>query len=44
MQETIKMVGYGVDMLILNVRYSVSKGHPVKQELDEKLVQALDYL
>src|SRR5256714_12364860 len=40
----IKLVGYGVDTLILNVRYSDSKGQPVKQELDEKLVQELDYL
>src|SRR6266700_2750914 len=44
MQETIKLVGYGVDTLILNVRYSDSKGQPVKQELDEKLLQELDYL
>src|SRR5256714_6953698 len=44
MQETIKLVSYGVDTLILNVRYSDSKGQPVKQELDEKLVQELDYL
>ncbi len=39
-----KLVGYGVDTLILNVRYSDSKGQPVKQELDEKLAQELDYL
>src|SRR6266496_1016026 len=39
-----KLVGYGVDTLILNVRYSDSKGQPVKQELDGKLVQELDYL
>src|SRR2546430_12888036 len=44
MEETIKLVGYGVDTLILNVRYSDSKGQPLKQELDEKLVQELDYL
>jgi hypothetical protein len=44
MQETSKLVGYGVDTLILNVRYSDSKGQPIKQELDEKLVQELDYL
>src|SRR5436309_13419196 len=44
MEETIKLVGYGVDTLILNVRYSDSKGRPVKQELDEKLAQELDYL
>src|SRR2546423_13384389 len=44
MEERIKLVGYGVDTLILNVRYSDSKGQPLKQELDEKLVQELDYL
>ena len=44
MQETINLVGYGVDTLIINVRYSDSKGQPVKQELNEKLVQELDYL
>jgi hypothetical protein len=42
--QNIKLVGYGVDTLILNVRYSDSKGQPVKQELNEKLVQELDYL
>lgn len=44
MEEQIKLVGHGVDTLILNVRYSDSKGRPVKQELDERLVQELDYL
>lgn len=34
----IQRVCSGVDTLILNVRYSNSKGQPVKQELDEKLV------
>ena len=29
---------------ILNVRYSDSKAQPVKQELNEKLLQELDYL
>ncbi len=33
----IKLIGYGFDTLILNVRYSDSKGQPIKQELDEKL-------
>ena len=33
-----------MDTLIINVRYSDSKGQPVKQELDEKLLQELDYL
>ena len=44
MSDTIKLVGYGVDTLIINVRYSDGKGQPVRQELDEKLVQELDYL
>src|SRR6266699_2514809 len=44
MEECIKLVGYGVDTLVLNVRYSDSKGQPVKQERDGKLVQELDYL
>jgi hypothetical protein len=44
MEEHVKLVGYGVDTLILNVRYSDKKGQPVKQELDEKLVEELDYL
>lgn len=42
--QHIKLVGSGVDTLILNVRYCDSKGQPLKQELDEKLVQELDYL
>src|SRR5260221_10468881 len=42
--QTVKLLGYGVDTLILNVRYSDSKGQPIKQELDEKLAQELDYL
>ena len=44
MEERINLVGYGVDTLILNVRYCDSKGQPLKQELDEKLAQELDYL
>ena len=39
-----KLVGYGVDTLILNVRSCYRTGQPIKQELDEKLVQELDYL
>ena len=41
---TVKLVGYGVDTLILNVRYSDTFFEPVKQELDEKLQRELDYL
>ena len=44
MEVCIKLVGNGVDTLILNVRYSDSKGQPLKQELDEKMVRELDYL
>ena len=44
MQETIKLVGYGVDTLILNVRYCDDTSQPVKRELDETLAQELDYL
>lgn len=40
----VKIVGYGVGTLILNVRYCDSKSQPIKQELDDKLVQELDYL
>ena len=42
--SNINLVGYGVDTLLLNVRYSDGKGQPVKRELDERLVQELDYL
>lgn len=42
--SNINLVGSGVDTLILNVRYCDSKGFPLKQELDEKLAQELDYL
>lgn len=42
--QDIKLVSSGVDTLILNVRYYDSKSQPIKQELEEKLQQALDYL
>lgn len=38
------LVGYGVDTLILNVRYTDEQDKPVKQELDEQLAATLDYL
>jgi hypothetical protein len=44
LMSAVKLVGEGVDTLILNVRYADSQGQPVKQELDEKLVRELDYL
>ncbi len=40
----VKLVGYGVDTLILNVRYTDKQGQPVKQELDEQLAATLDDL
>ncbi len=42
--QAIKLVGSGVDTLIVNVRYSDGTGQPVKQELDENLQQELYYL
>lgn len=36
-----KLVNYGVDTLILNVRYSDLSFSPSKQELDEKLRKEL---
>ncbi len=42
--ENIKLVGYGVDTLILNVRYADEELQPVQQELDATLKQELDYL
>ncbi|HVB26045.1 MAG TPA: hypothetical protein VNG51_29160 [Ktedonobacteraceae bacterium] len=44
MQESVKLIGYGVDTLILNVRYADKHGQPVKQELDEQLAATLEYL
>jgi hypothetical protein len=41
---SIHLVGYGVDTLILNVRYTDKHAQPVKQELDEKLAGELDDL
>lgn len=40
----MRLVGYGVDTLILNVRYADDHYQPIKQELDEKLQADLDYL
>src|SRR5258708_1425850 len=42
--SNITLVGYGVDTLLLNVRYTDKNGQPVKQELDEKLARELDDL
>ena len=44
MPMSIHLVGYGVDTLIINVRYADSAYQPIKQELDEKLVQEWEYL
>lgn len=43
-QESLKLVGYGVDTLILNVCYADKQDQPIKQELDEQLAAALDCL
>ncbi len=42
--QSSKLVAYGVDTLILNVRYADKQGQPIKQELHEKLAATLDYL
>ena len=44
LMEKIKLVGYGVDTLILNVRYADSALEPIQKELDEDLAQELDYM
>src|SRR5712691_2797225 len=44
MEAFIELVGYGVDTLLINVRYADSTGQPVRQELDERLAHELDYL
>ncbi len=40
----VKLVGYGVDTLVLNVRYTDKNFSPIQKELDEQLFQELDYL
>src|SRR5207248_3184553 len=40
----IKLVGYGVDTLVVNIRYADEKLQPIQKELDETLQQELDYL
>ncbi len=42
--DKIKLVGYGVDTLVLNVRYADQQFQPIQQELDAALMQELDYL
>ena len=37
-----RIVGYGVDTLLLNVRYADTNGKPIKQELDEQYVTVLN--
>ncbi len=44
MTQAVGLVGYGVDTLILNVRYADSFLCPVKRELDTALQQELDQL
>jgi len=42
--ERIKLVGYGVDTLVLNVRYADKDFQPVQKELADDLVRELDNL
>jgi hypothetical protein len=42
--DKIKLVGYGVDTLVINVRYADETLQPIQKELDEALQQELDYL
>src|SRR5712691_9459294 len=44
MEEFIKLVGYGVDTLILNMRYTNELYQPIKQELAQEIAQALEDL
>ena len=44
MEQNIKLVGSGIATLSFNVRSCDSKGQPIKQELNETLVQELDHL
>jgi hypothetical protein len=37
-------VGYGVDTLILNMRYTDEQYHPIKKELSEEITYELDEL
>jgi hypothetical protein len=40
----VGVVGFGVDTLILNVRYADKQFHPVRRDLDEALQLELDAL
>jgi hypothetical protein len=42
--DKIKLVGYGVDTLVLNVRYADENLQPIQKELDGALMRELDYL
>jgi hypothetical protein len=44
MMSEPKLVGYGVDTLILNMRYTNEQFQPIKQELAGKIVQELEDL
>jgi hypothetical protein len=41
MQEP-QLVGYGVDTLILNMRYTNEQYQPIKQELTQEIAQELE--
>src|SRR5713226_810100 len=44
MEEFIRLVGYGVDTLILNMRYTDKQYQPIKQELAQEIAQELEDL
>jgi hypothetical protein len=44
LQSSGKLVSYGVDTLVLNVRYADQDFQPVQKELDEELTNELEYL
>ncbi len=41
-ETIVRLMGTGVDTLLLNVRYADASGKPVKQELDERYVTVLN--
>jgi hypothetical protein len=44
MQPPIKLLSFGIDTLVLNVRYADKQFKPIKQELAADLARELDYL
>ncbi len=39
MESSAKLLSYGIDTLVLNVRYTDKNLQPVKRELDEALAK-----